>query len=218
MAKSKLKKEAKILKKSRLCLLTFSRGFPKINKDILAVHQPSRVIKTRRKKEKSMQQKTSSSVRTLAGNAIIMALYVVLCFILPYQSGAIQFRLSESLNHLVVFNRKFIWGVFGGVVLYNLFFGYGPMDVLFGGAQTFLALLATIGISRFVKSDIWRLVWNCVFFTVSMFLIALMLMWTADLPFWPTYGTTALSEAIIMAISAPIMYGVNKVVKFDQRI
>ncbi|MFD2729736.1 QueT transporter family protein [Enterococcus camelliae] len=165
-----------------------------------------------------MQQKRNSSVRTIAGNAIIMALYVVLCFILPYQSGAIQFRLSESLNHLVVFNRKFIWGVFGGVVLYNLFFGYGPMDVIFGGGQTLLALLATIGMSRFVKNEKWRLVFNCLFFTASMFLIALMLMWTANLPFWPTYGTTALSEAIIMAISAPIMYGVNKIVKFEQRL
>lgn len=165
-----------------------------------------------------MQQKKRFSVRTLTMNAIIMALYVVLCFVLPYQSGAIQFRLSESLNHLVVFNRKFIWGVFGGVLVYNLFFGYGPMDVLFGGGQTLLALLATIGITKFVKNETIRLIWNSIFFTISMFLIALMLMWTAQLPFWPTYATTALSELIIMTVSAPVMYGINKVLHFEKRL
>lgn len=165
-----------------------------------------------------MQQKKRFSVRTLTMNAIIMALYVVLCFVLPYQSGAIQFRLSESLNHLVVFNRKFIWGVVGGVLVYNLFFGYGPMDVLFGGGQTLLALLATIGMTKFVKNEKIRLIWNTLFFTISMFLIAIMLMWTAQLPFWPTYATTALSELIIMTISAPVMYGINKVLHFEKRL
>lgn len=165
-----------------------------------------------------MQQKKRFSVRTLTMNAIIMALYVVLCFVLPYQSGAIQFRLSESLNHLVVFNRKFIWGVVGGVLVYNLFFGYGPMDVLFGGGQTLLALLATIGMTKFVKNEKIRLIWNTLFFTISMFLIAIMLMWTAQLPFWPTYATTASSELIIMTISAPVMYGINKVLHFEKRL
>ena len=66
--------------------------------------------------------KNSNGVKVIAANAIIMGLYVVLSLVLPFSSGAIQFRLSESLNHLVVFNRKLLWGVFGGVIIYNLFF------------------------------------------------------------------------------------------------
>ena len=42
-----------------------------------------------------------------------------------------------------------------------------------------------------------------------MFLIAIMLHLTLALPFWATFGTTALSELIIMTITAPIMYIVN---------
>lgn len=162
--------------------------------------------------------KNSNGVKVIAANAIIMGLYVVLSLVLPFSSGAIQFRLSESLNHLVVFNRKLLWGVFGGVIIYNLFFGFGILDVVFGGGQTLLALLLTASLHKIVPNMKARLALNILFFTASMFMIALMLMMTADLPFWPTFATTALSEFIIMTISAPVMYWINKTVDFEQRV
>lgn len=162
--------------------------------------------------------KNSNGVKVIAANAIIMGLYVVLSLVLPFSSGAIQFRLSESLNHLVVFNRKLLWGVFGGVIIYNLFFGFGILDVVFGGGQTLLALLLTVSLHKIVPNIKARLALNILFFTASMFMIALMLMMTADLPFWPTFATTALSEFIIMTISAPVMYWINKTVDFEQRV
>lgn len=162
--------------------------------------------------------KNSNGVKVIAANAIIMGLYVVLSLVLPFSSGAIQFRLSESLNHLVVFNRKLLWGVFGGVIIYNLFFGFGILDVVFGGGQTLLALLLTASLHKIVPNMKARLALNVLFFTASMFMIALMLMTTADLPFWPTFATTALSEFIIMTISAPVMYWINKTVDFEQRV
>lgn len=162
--------------------------------------------------------KNSNGVKVIAANAIIMGLYVVLSLVLPFSSGAIQFRLSESLNHLVVFNRKLLWGVFGGVIIYNLFFGFGILDVVFGGGQTLLALLLTASLHKIVPNMKARLALNVLFFTASMFMIALMLMMTADLPFWPTFATTALSEFIIMTISAPVMYWINKTVNFEQRV
>lgn len=162
--------------------------------------------------------KNSNGIKVIAANAIIMGLYVVLSLVLPFSSGAIQFRLSESLNHLVVFNRKLLWGVFGGVIIYNLFFGFGILDVVFGGGQTLLALLLTASLHKIVPNMKARLALNVLFFTASMFMIALMLMMTADLPFWPTFATTALSEFIIMTISAPVMYWINKTVDFEQRV
>ena len=130
---------------------------------------------------------------------------------------AIQFRVSEGLNHLVVFNRKLMWGVFGGVVLYNLFFGMGILDVVFGGGQTLLALSATALLQKKVPNVFVRLALNTIFFSLSMVLIAIMLHLTLALPFWATFGTTALSELIIMTITAPIMYIVNTGVRFDKR-
>ncbi|GMA07121.1 membrane protein [Tetragenococcus halophilus subsp. flandriensis] len=161
---------------------------------------------------------TNNRIRVITANAIITALYVALSFISPLSSGAIQFRLSESLNHLVVFNRKLLWGVFAGVVVFNLLFGEGPLDVIFGGAQTLLALLLTAVLEKKVPNIKARLVLNTLFFTFSMFLIALMLTLTAELPFWFTYLTTALSELIIMSISAPVMYFIDKSLHFSKQV
>lgn len=161
---------------------------------------------------------TRPKTQALTINAIIMALYVALSLITPIAAGPIQFRISESLNHLVVFNKKYLWGIFGGCVIYNALFGYGIMDVLFGGGQTLLALSATALISRFTKSYKVRMFWNVLFFTVSMFLIAIMLQITASAPFWATYGTLMLSELIIMSISAPLMYFLNSGLDFGKRI
>lgn len=161
--------------------------------------------------------KNKGNVKVLAINTIVAALYVALSLITPFSAGPIQFRISESLNHLVVFNRKYLWGVFLGVVIYNALFGYGIMDVLFGGGQTLLALTLTSFLQNKVKDEKVLLGLNIVFFTFSMFLIAVMLMFTADLPFWPTYFTTGLSELIIMSISAPLMYWLNRNVNFSKQ-
>lgn len=164
-------------------------------------------------------QKRRMSLSLIAVNGLIAALYVALS--LPFASvavGAIQFRLSESLNHLVVFNRRLLLGVVAGVVIFNAFFGYGILDVLFGGGQTLLALSVTAAIQKFVPNVKVRLFLNSLFFVISMALIAWMLQITAELPFWATYGTLAASEAIIMGLSAPIMYAINRRVRFESRV
>ncbi|MDN6583106.1 MAG: QueT transporter family protein [Enterococcus sp.] len=158
-------------------------------------------------------------VNVVVTNGIIMALYLALTILVsPVASGAVQFRISESLNHLVVFNRKYLWGIFGGVVIYNAIFGMGWRDVGFGGGQTLLALTRTAMLQNVVKNTKVRLALNVVFFSASMFLIALMLNVTLSLPFWPTYGWLALSEAIIMAISAPIMYYLDTRLHFAKQL
>ncbi|MDG3375173.1 QueT transporter family protein, partial [Vibrio parahaemolyticus] len=70
-----------------------------------------------------MKTKSNQRLRVVMINGIVMALYLALTFITPLSSGPVQIRISESLNHLVVFNRKLLWGVLGGVVVYNAFFG-----------------------------------------------------------------------------------------------
>lgn len=161
-------------------------------------------------------EKNSKKTRLLVLNGVIAAMYLALSLVSPFSQGAIQLRISESLNHLVVFNRKLMWGVVGGVVIYNLLFSeFGWLDVIFGGGQTFLALGLTAMISKYVTDIKKRLVLNTLFFTVSMALIALMLHLAIELPFWVTYGSTALSEFIMLSLSAPVMYTVGRALKLD---
>src|SRR5699024_488387 len=83
-----------------------------------------------RKKTRRNKMKTKEWVI----NVLIAALYVTVTgFIAPLSFGAYQFRIGEMLNHLVVFNKKYIPGIVGGVFLSNLLFSeFGGYDLIFG--------------------------------------------------------------------------------------
>lgn len=169
-----------------------------------------------------------SRLREVILNGLVAALYVVLSLfpgMLGFASGAIQFRVSEGLNHLVVFNKKYLWGVFGGVIVFNFFFSSENklLDTLFGGGQTLLALLVLTLVMPYLKKTWQKMVLNIVLFTVSMCLIAWMIVLTGStastkIPFWTTYLSLAISEGVIMTITAPIMYAVDKVLHFKQQM
>ncbi|MFC6180482.1 QueT transporter family protein [Lactiplantibacillus daowaiensis] len=166
---------------------------------------------------------TSSKIRPWIINALVAAIYIVLSVgpaAFNLASGAIQFRVSEGLNHLAIFNRKYVWGIVAGVILFDAFGpGASLLNVLFGGAQSLIALLIVTWIGPKLRTVWQRMALNIFLFTVSMCMIAWMLMLVGGgTAFWPTYFTTALSEFIIMTITAPIMYGLNKVLHFSDRI
>jgi uncharacterized membrane protein len=45
-----------------------------------------------------------------------------------------------------------------------------------------------------------------------------MLVPTGGQAFWTTYGTLALSEFIVMAVSAPLMYYLDRALDFEKRV
>jgi len=166
---------------------------------------------------------TSSKLRPWIINALVAALYIVLSVgpaAFNLASGSLQFRVSEGLNHLVVFNRKYLWGIVAGVVLFDAFGpGASLLNVLFGGAQSLIALLLVTWLGPKLKTVGQRMALNVLLFTISMCFIAWMLMLVGGATaFWPTYLTTAISEFIIMTITAPIMYGLNRVLRFSERM
>ncbi len=158
-------------------------------------------------------------VKTLAVNGIIAALYIAITtLILPFGFSQIQFRIAEIFNHLIVFNKKYFFGIVIGVFITNLFSPLGAYDLVFGVGQSVLALTIMILTARFVE-NIWaRLAINTIVFTITMFLIAIELSIVFNLPFWLTWGTTAIGEFVVMAIGAPIMYALNKRVNFKNLI
>ena len=91
------------------------------------------------------------NLRTLAVNGIVAALYIAVTFVFqPFGFTNVQFRLSEMFNHLIVFNKKYIYGIVLGVFLANLFFSpMVPYDLVFGVGQSMNALLITIFSMKF---------------------------------------------------------------------
>ena len=133
---------------------------------------------------------------------------------------AIQFRLSEVFNHLVVYNKKYFMGIVVGVFIANLFFSeLLPLDLIFGVSHTVISLLLTILISKKVKNK-WALMGiNSFIFSANMFLISIEIAYISGKAFWPMFwlnwGTLFLSEIGVMLLGMPIMHILNKRLNFS---
>ncbi|CAK20278.1 QueT transporter family protein [Listeria welshimeri] len=159
-------------------------------------------------------------MKILTVNAIIAALYVVLGMVVaPISFMALQFRLPEIFNHLIVFNKKYFWGIIIGVFIMNLFFsGLGWIDLVFGVGQSVISLLIMIGISKYVKGIIPRMIINTILFSITMVFIAWELFLALDYPFLETWLFASASELIVMGIGIPLMYILNKRLNFRKMI
>jgi len=158
------------------------------------------------------------NIRTIVANGIVAALYIAVSAVIqPFGFTNVQFRLSEMFNHLIVFNKKYFYGVVLGVFLTNLFFSpMLPHDLIFGVAHSVISLLITILAGRYIKSMIGLMAVNTVVFTFNMFIIAIELNLVLNLPFFFTWLTTAAGELVVLAIGIPIMYAINKRVNFGK--
>nr|WP_225048699.1 QueT transporter family protein [Lacticaseibacillus kribbianus] len=163
--------------------------------------------------------------RTLAVNALVIALYVVLSYvsgIFGLAAGPIQFRLSESLNHLVAFDRKYIVGVTLGVVLYNaLFSPMGWVDVVFGGGQTLLGLGLVYWLTPKLTKLWQRLALVTASMSLTMIIIAWEIVWTGHMgldKLLPMFATLLPSELVMLVIAVPVMLAIDRVVHFAQRV
>jgi len=159
------------------------------------------------------------NTRILVANGLIAALYVAISLsIQPFAYGPLQFRLPEILNLLIVYNNKYFYGVILGVLITNLFSPLGLLDLGFGVGQSALALGLTILFSRFIKGELNRMVICTLIFTFTMFLIAWEIALVYKAPFWETWLFVAIGEFIVMAIGIPIIYSLNKRLKFKELV
>lgn len=159
------------------------------------------------------------NLKTLVVNGILAALYIaVTALIIPFGFTNIQFRVSEIFNHLIVFHRRYFWGIILGVFIANLFMSTLGAYEIFGLTQSVLSLSIVIIVSRWIKHKIKLMMINTLVFTFNMFIIAFMLKLALGLPFWITWLTTAIGEFVVMAIGIPIIYLINKRIDFEKLI
>lgn len=154
-------------------------------------------------------------------NAIIGALYTgITLLIAPMGFGAVQFRLSEVLNHLAVFNKKYAIGVSVGVVLTNLILSpFGIYDWVLGVGHTLLSFLVFFILTKYVKSPVKKMIINTIVFSVLSFMIAIMLILIgAEEVFWFTYLTVFLGQFITMGLGIPLMLYLDKKLNFNKQM
>lgn len=160
------------------------------------------------------------STRKMVINTIIAALYVAMTGIFSFMSfGAVQFRISEMLNHLVGYNKNYKYGVLAGVFLSNLVFStLGAWDLVFGFGQTFISFLILERLFKKDDSEMKRMLKIATVFTITMVFVAIELYIVLDLPFWFSYATTAFGEAVVLFMSAPLMKYLNKLIGFAEKM
>lgn len=154
-------------------------------------------------------------------NAIIGALYTgITILIAPFAFGAIQFRLSEMLNHLVVFDKRYAFGVTVGVVLTNLIISpFGVYDWVLGVGHTVVSFIVYFILSKKIQSPVKKMVINTLVFSVFSFMIALMLLLIgAAEVFWFAYLTVFLGQMVTMGVGIPVMLTLDKKLDFKKRM
>lgn len=152
--------------------------------------------------------------------AIVAAIYVALTVLVaPVSYGVIQFRLSEILNHLLIYNKKFIVSLGFGVLLANFFSQAGMIDVIVGTSATLICSLLSIVAFKYIPSKMGQFIFNIFNFSViGMIPIAIML----DALGWSehtlliSYSTLVISEAIVMTIGIIVMQFLEKTTVFKQ--
>ena len=158
------------------------------------------------------------SLLDLTKAAVVAALYIVITMVFAaFSFGPIQFRLSEGLNNLAAFNKRYVLAITLGCFISNMMSSLGPIDLIVGTFETFIALVTINLVTRNMKSVPARLVASVLIATFYMFIIAFEIAYVAHTAFWPTfwgsYLTTAIGEFTTMTLGAIVLYFIN--LKFD---
>ena len=158
-------------------------------------------------------------LRTLVINAIIAGIYATVSIvILPLSFGALQFRIGEMLNHLIVFDKRYFFGIIVGVFIANLFSAFGLIDVVFGVLHTALALGLTTLAARFIKTR-WKLMlFNSFIFSALMWIIALVIMAGGSFSievFFITWAGLFFTEFLVMTLAIPLWQSMNSHLKLE---
>ncbi|MFJ5771710.1 QueT transporter family protein [Psychrobacillus sp. NPDC093180] len=160
--------------------------------------------------------------KTLAISGIIAALYVAVSLLIaPFAFGALQFRIAEMFNHLIVFNKKYFFGIVLGVIVTNFFSPLGLYDLAFGVAHSIISLSLTILASKFIKGYLGRMIFNTLIFSFMMFIIAFELKLVfIDIKdtFLELWLTVAIGEFVVLAVGIALMIALNKRLNFKSLI
>ncbi|HGN3482686.1 TPA: QueT transporter family protein [Streptococcus pyogenes] len=115
---------------------------------------------------------TKLTVHDYVHIGLVAALYVVLTITPPLNAisyGMYQFRISEMMNFLAFYHRKYIIAVTLGCMIAN-FYSFGLIDVFVGGGSTLIFVtLGVILFSKYQKDYLFNGIFNKAFVYFSFF-------------------------------------------------
>lgn len=119
---------------------------------------------------------------------IIAAIYIILTVVMGETGfGPIQFRISEAMTILPLFEPAAIPGLFVGCFLSNIFGGYGLIDIVFGSLTTLVAAYITSKMPNKYLAALPPILLNA-------FLVAIWVSKPSNLPYLPTVFTIGFGQ------------------------
>jgi uncharacterized membrane protein len=141
------------------------------------------------------------SIKDIAYNGIIAALYVVLTLATyNFSYGPIQFRVAEILVLLCFFRKDYILGLTIGCFIANIFSSVHILDIVFGTTATLIACLLVSYSKILLVAILYPVVANGLLVGLMLFIIV-----DSTVSFWFYAGTVALGELVVM-VAAYILF------------
>jgi uncharacterized membrane protein len=152
------------------------------------------------------------STRRVARVAIIAALYAIFTWgIAPISYGPLQFRVSEVLKVVVLFDPWLVLGIGIGTFFANLISPFaGPWDLLWMPITDMVGGLLSWALYRLVLRERWPAIPMAVYALTTGLAVGLML-WAFGLGgFWLLAGAVAASELVILIGGTPLMLWIEE--------
>lgn len=151
-------------------------------------------------------------LKEIAKGGVLAALYVVLTMLIaPLAYGPFQIRISEMFNHMIDFNKRYIWALTLGCFISNLQSPLGPADTIVGTIGTLLSGVLIYVINKNIHSLKKKLVVSTLVPSfIGMLPVAMELYYLQHVPFWATYASTVVGELISLLIGVFLVLALSK--------
>lgn len=146
--------------------------------------------------------------------ATIAALYAALTIgIAPLSYGPLQFRISEALKVMVLFDPWLVLGIGIGTFMANSLSPFvGPWELIWMPLTDILGGLAAWGIYRILGRQ-WPIIPMTVYAILTGLAVGMMLFVFQMGGFWLLAGAVTLSELVILIGGIPLIFGVRKILE-----
>lgn len=150
-------------------------------------------------------------IKFIVESAIIAALYAALTWVFaPISYNAIQFRISEVLVLIVIFNRKYAFALILGCFIANTTSSLGWYDMVFGTLATTIAIIPMLFIKKIYISAIFPVLSNMFIVPLELALAFGMEMLEPAVFFY-NVATVGIGEAVVLYfIGIPLMISISK--------
>ncbi|WP_273754309.1 QueT transporter family protein [Leuconostoc mesenteroides] len=184
--------------------------------------------------QKTVSARQSNRTRNITLTAIVAALYAAITLVIaPSGFGPVQLRLSEGLNHLSAWNKRYILALGLGVFIANLISPLGWVDWIFGTAGTLIMTTVTYLLTRKVTSTLVKiLISSFVVSTLGMGILAAEFTFAFNIGAsgsfpsgasgglfsqWLAYYISVLpGEIVSLIVGGILIFALSKIIKLDK--